>query len=81
MIVHTCISKKYVISQEEETTLEEAAKILDKLYANSQENGKWEENFLKAEEDLKYLLESLELNEKYTYWSEEVSEDSISEQG
>ena len=80
MIVHTCISKKYVISQEEEKTLEEAAKILDKLYANSQDNGKWEENFLKAEEDLKYLLESLEFNEKYTYWSEEVSEDSISEQ-
>ena len=79
MIVHTCISKKYVISQEEEKTLEEAAKILDKLYANSQDNGKWEENFLKAEEDLKYLLESLEFNEKYTYWSEEVSEDSISE--
>lgn len=80
MIIHTCISKKYVISQEEEKTLEEAAKILDKLYANSQDNGKWEENFLKAEEDLKYLLESLEFNEKYTYWSEEVSEDSISEQ-
>ena len=80
MIVHTCISKKYVISQEEEKTLEEAGKILDKLYANSQDNGKWEENFLKAEEDLKYLLESLEFNEKYTYWSEEVSEDSISEQ-
>ena len=79
MIVHTCISKKYVISQEEEKTLEEAAKILDKLYANSQDNGKWEENFLKAEEDLKYLLESLEFNEKYTYWSEEVSEDAISE--
>ena len=79
MIVHTCISKKYVISQEEEKTLEEAAKILDKLYANSQDNGKWEENILKAEEDLKYLLESLEFNEKYTYWSEEVSEDSISE--
>ena len=78
MIIHTCISKQYVISQEEETTLEEAAKILDKLYANSQDNGKWEENFLKAEEDLKYLLESLESNEKYTYWSEEVSEDSIS---
>lgn len=80
MIIHTCISKKYVISQEEEKTLEEATKILDKLYANSQDNGKWEENFLKAEEDLKYLLESLEFNEKYTYWSEEVSEDSISEQ-
>ena len=79
MIIHTCISKKYVISQEEEKTLEEATKILDKLYANSQDNGKWEENFLKAEEDLKYLLESLEFNEKYTYWSEEVSEDSISE--
>lgn len=78
MIIHTCISKKYVISQEEETILEEATKILDKLYANSQDNGKWEENFLKAEEDLKYLLESLEFNEKYTYWSEEVSEDSIS---
>ena len=78
MIVHTCISKKYVISQEEEATLEEAAKILDKLYANSQDNGKWEEIFFKAEEDLKYLLESLESNEKYTYWSEEVSEDSIS---
>ena len=80
MIVHTCISKKYVISQEEEKTLEEAAKILDKLYATSQDNGKREENFLKAEEDLKYLLDSLEFNEKYTYWSEEVSEDSISEQ-
>lgn len=80
MIVHTCISKKYVISQEEETVLEKAEKILDKLYTSSQENGKWEEFFLKAEEDLKYLLESLEFDEKNTYWSEEVSEDSISEQ-
>ena len=51
MIVHTCISKKYVISQEEEKTLEEAAKILDKLYENSKDDGKGEENFWKGEKD------------------------------
>ena len=36
MIVCTCISKKYVLSSEEEEVLKRAAKILDNMYAYSQ---------------------------------------------
>lgn len=80
MIVHTCISKKYVLSLEEEGALKRASGILDNLYAYSEEDGKWEKDFQEARNNLDYLLNELEFNGKYSYWSEEVAEDKMIEQ-
>lgn len=81
MIVRTCISKKYVLSSEEEEVLKRAAKILDNLYAYSQEDGRWEKDFQEARNNLDYLLNELEFNGEYSYWNEEVAEDEMTEQG
>lgn len=81
MIVRTCISKKYVLSSEEEEVLERAAKILDNLYAYSQENGEWEKEFREARDGLVYILEKAESDGECSYWREDTAEDEISEQG
>lgn len=81
MIVRSYISKKYVLSSEEEEVLKHAAKILDNLYAYSEENGKWEKDFQEAINGLDYLLNELEFDGEYSYWSEEVAEDEMTEQG
>lgn len=81
MIVRTCISKKYVLSSEEEEILKHATDILDNLYAYSQEDGKWEKDFQEARNNLDYLLNELEFNGEYSYWNEEVAEDEMTEQG
>lgn len=80
MIVRTCISKKYVLSPEEEEVLKRAAGILENLYAYSQEDGKWEKDFQEARNNLDYLLNELEFNGEYSYWNEEVAEDEMTEQ-
>lgn len=74
MIIRTCISKKYVLSQDEKEALKQAANILDSLYANSQENGKWEVDFQTARDSLVFLLDNLDFNGGYSYWSESVAE-------
>ena len=81
MIVRTCISKKYVLSSEEEGILKRATDILNNLYTYSQEDGKWEKNFQEARNNLDYLLNELEFNGEYSYWNEEVAEDEMTEQG
>lgn len=81
MIVRTYISKKYVLSSEEEEILKRATDILDDLYAYSEEDGKWEKDFQEARNNLGYLLNELEFNGEYSYWSEEVAEDETTEQG
>lgn len=80
MIIHSCILKKYALSAEEETTLKQAAIILDELYANSQENGKWEANFQKARDDLIFLLDELANDEALHYWLDEIDGGSITVQ-
>ena len=75
MVVHTCISKKYVLSSEEEEVLKHAAKILDNLYTYSQEDGELEEDFQKARDGLDYILEKVEFDGEYSYWREDVAED------
>lgn len=81
MIVRSYISKKYVLSSEEEEVLKHAAKILDDLYGYSEENGKWEKDFQEARNGLDYLLNELEFDGEYSYWSEEVAEEEMTEQG
>lgn len=81
MIVRSYISKRYVLSSEEEEVLKHAEKILDNLYAYSEENGKWEKDFQEARNGLDYLLNELEFDGEYSYWSEEVTEDEMTEQG
>lgn len=81
MIVRTYISKKYVLSSEEEEILKRATDIFDDLYAYSEEDGKWEKDFQEAKNNLGYLLNELEFNGEYSYWSEEVAEDETTEQG
>lgn len=81
MIVRSYISKKYVLSSEEEEVLKHAAKILDNLYAYSEENSKLEKDFQEARNGLDYLLNELEFDGEYSYWSEEVAEDEMTEQG
>lgn len=81
MIVHTCISKRYILSSEEEEILKRATDILDNLYTYSQEDGKWEKDFQEARNNLDYLLNELEFNGEYSYWNEEVTEDEMTEQG
>lgn len=81
MIVRTCISKKYVLSPEEEEVLKRATDILNNLYVYSQEDGKWEKDFQEARNNLDYLLNELEFNGEYSYWNEEVAEDEMTEQG
>lgn len=74
MIVRTCISKKYILSQEEEEILRHAAKILDNLYAYSQENGEWEKDFREAKDSLFYILENAEFDGEVSYWREDADE-------
>ena len=81
MIVHTYISNKYVLSLEEEEVLKRAADILDNLYAYSQEEGKLEKDFQEVRNGLDYLLNELEFDGEYSYWSEEVAEDEKTGQG
>ena len=81
MIVCTCISKKYVLSSEEEEILKRAAKILDNLYAYSQEDGKWEKDFQEARNGLVYILEEAEFDGEVSYWKEDTAEDEMTEQG
>lgn len=81
MIVRSYISKKYVLSSEEEEVLKHATDILDDLYGYSEENGKWEKDFQEARNGLDYLLNELEFDGEYSYWSEEVAEDETTEQG
>lgn len=80
MIVRTCISKKYVLSPEEEEVLKHAAKILDNLYAYSQEDGKWEKDFQEARNGLVYILEEAEFDGECSYWREDTAEDEMTEQ-
>lgn len=74
MEIRTCISKKHVIDQEEEAVLEQAAKILDKLYTNSQEDSIWGTDFQKARDSLVYLLDNLDFDGKYSYWDDVILE-------
>lgn len=80
MIVRTCISKKYVLSLEEEEVLNRAAKILDNLYAYSQEDGKWEKEFREARDGLVYILEEAESDGGCSYWREDTTESEMTEQ-
>lgn len=80
MIVRTCISKKYVLSSEEEEVLKHAAKILDSLYAYSQEDGRWEKDFQEARNSLTYILEEIEFDGEVSYWREDTAEDEMTEQ-
>lgn len=80
MIVRTCISKKYILSRDEEETLKEAAKILDNLYAYSEEKGKWEEGFREARDSLVYILEEAESDGECFYWREDAAEEEMTEQ-
>lgn len=80
MITRTCISKEYILTADEEATLTQAANILDELYANSQENGKWEADFQKARDNLVYLLDELETDGDLPYWKDDVNNDSITVQ-
>lgn len=75
MIVHSYISKKYVLSSEEEEVLKRAMDILDNLYKYSEEDGKLEEDFQKVRNGLDHLLNELEFDGEYSYWREEVAED------
>lgn len=75
MIVHSYISKKYVLSSEEEEVLKRAMDILDNLYKYSEEDGKLEEDFQEVRNGLDYLLNELEFDGEYSYWREEVAED------
>lgn len=81
MIVRSYISKKYILSSEKEEVLKHAAEILDNLYGYSEENGKWEKDFQEARNGLDYLLNELEFDGEYSYWSEEVAEEEMTEQG
>ena len=81
MIVRTCISKKYVLSSEEEEVLKRAAKILDNLYAYSQEDGRWEKDFQEARNSLAYILEEIEFDGEVSYWRDDDTENEITEQG
>ena len=81
MVVHTYISNKYVLSSEEEEVLKRAAKILDNLYAYSLGEGKLEKDFQEVRNGLDYLLDELEFDGEYSYWSEEVAEDEMTGQG
>lgn len=81
MIVYTCISKKYVLSSEEEEILKRAAKILDNLYAYSQEDGKWEKDFQEARNSLTYILEEIEFDGEVSYWRDDDIKNEIAEQG
>lgn len=81
MIVRTCISKKYVLSSEEEEVLKRAAKILDNLYAYSQEDGRWEKDFQEARNSLAYILEEIEFDGEVSYWRDDDTENEIIEQG
>lgn len=80
MITRTCISKEYILTVDEEATLTQAANILDELYANSQENGKWEADFQKVRDDLVYLLDELETDGDLPYWKDNVNNDLITTQ-
>lgn len=75
MIVHSYISKKYVLSSEEEEVLKRAMDILDNLYKYSEEDGKLEEDFQEVRNGLDHLLNELEFDGEYSYWREEVAED------
>lgn len=75
MIVHFYISKKYILSSEEEEVLKRAMDILDNLYKYSEEDGKLEEDFQEVRDGLDYLLNELEFDGEYSYWREEVAED------
>ncbi len=80
MIVHTCISKKYILSSEEEEILKRATDILDNLYGYSEEDDEWEKNFQEARNGLVYLLNELEFDGEYSYWTEQIAEDEMTEQ-
>lgn len=75
MIVHSYISKKYVLSSEEEEVLKRAMDILDNLYKYSEEDSKLEEDFQEVRNGLDRLLDELEFDGEYSYWREEVAED------
>ena len=81
MIVHSYISKKYVLSSEEEEVLKRATDILDNLYTCSEEDGKLEKDFQEARNGLDYLLNELEFDGEYSYWTEQAAEDEMTEQG
>lgn len=81
MIVRSYISNKYVLSSEEEEVLKRAAKILDNLYVYSLGGGKLGKDFQEVRNGLDYLLNELEFDGEYSYWSEEVTEDEMTEQG
>lgn len=77
MIVHTCISKKYVLSSEEEEVLKRAIAILDDLYKCSQEDGELENDFQEARNGLDHILEKAEFDGECSYWREEIPEDEV----
>lgn len=80
MIVRTCISMKYVLSQEEEEALRRAANILDSLYAYSLEDGKWEKDFREARDNLDFILEKAEFDGEVSYWREDGTEEEQTKQ-
>ena len=80
MIVRTCISMKYVLSQEEEGALRRAADILDSLYAYSLEDGKWEKDFREARDSLDFILEKAEFDGEVSYWREDDTEEEQAKQ-
>lgn len=77
MIVHSYISKKYVLSSEEEEVLKRAMDILDNLYKYSEEDGELENDFQEARNGLDYILEKAEFDGECSYWREEIPEDEV----
>lgn len=74
MIVKTHTTKRYILSDEDAGALRRAAKLLDELYTVSEERGNWERDFLRARDNIDYLLDSLSVG---GYWEEdtEIEED------
>lgn len=70
MKINTLTVKHYTLSEEEVNTLLEVEKLLDELYDNCESGEGYESDFLRARDDIDYLISELRQDGGEAFWEE-----------
>lgn len=70
--IHT--TKRYILSAEDEQTLRRATELLDDLYTVAEDRGDWEDDFLRARDNIDDLLGCLCIDsDGNSFWEEDTT--------
>lgn len=74
MFVKTHTTKRYILSAEDEQTLRRATELFDDLYTVAENRGDWEDDFLRARDNIDDLLGCLGIDsDGNSFWEEDTT--------